>query len=154
MNSKDTQVIQMQVKKLMDKGMMTESLSPSAVPALLVPEKDGSMRMCADSRATNKITIKYEHAIPRLKDTLDELYGSKVFSKVDLRGGYYQIRIKEGDEWKTALKTKATLTISSFTARQKYSTWSILGKSFRFWKEKSSMETLRSVPFSLMRSLS
>ena len=87
--------IQKQVNELLEKGWVQHSMSPCAMPVILVPKKDGTWRMCIDCRAINNITIKYMHLIPRLDDLIDELHGATIFSKIDLKSRYNQIRIKD-----------------------------------------------------------
>ena len=86
--------IQRQVQKLIDNGQVRERLRPCAIPVILVPKKDGTYRMVSDCHPINVITVRYRYPIPRLDDMLDELSGAAIFSKIDLKSGYYQIRIQ------------------------------------------------------------
>jgi Reverse transcriptase (RNA-dependent DNA polymerase)/Aspartyl protease len=104
----DSQIpeLEKQLNDSLKKGFIRPSKSPWAAPILFVKKKDGSMRLCIDYRALNKMTIKIRYPLPRTDDLLDRLYGAQVLSKLDLRQGYNQIRIHEPDIEKTAFRTR------------------------------------------------
>jgi len=81
-------------------------VSPWGAPILFVQKKDGTLRLCIDYRQLNKLTIKNKYPLPRIDDLFDQVQGAKVFSNVDLRSGYYHIRIKDEDIYKTTLHTR------------------------------------------------
>lgn len=94
-----------QVKEYLEKGWIRPSRSPYGAPILFVKKKDGSLRMCVDYRALNKITVKNRYPLPRIDDLFDQLQGAKYFTSFDLSQGYHQIRIPEEDVPKTAFNT-------------------------------------------------
>ncbi|KAL5560311.1 hypothetical protein UlMin_036522 [Ulmus minor] len=98
--------LQIQLQELLDKGFIRPSYSPWGAPVLFVKKKDGTLRMCIDYRELNKLTIKNKYPLPRIDDLFDQLKGAANFSKIDLRSGYHQLRIKDNDVPKTAFRTR------------------------------------------------
>ncbi|XP_063949873.1 uncharacterized protein LOC135152720, partial [Daucus carota subsp. sativus] len=95
-----------QLQELLEKGVIRPSVSPWGAPVLFVKKKDGSMRLCIDYRELNKLTIKNRYPLPRIDDLFDQLKGAEYFSKIDLRSGYHQLKIKSEDIPKTAFRTR------------------------------------------------
>nr|GEU51723.1 putative reverse transcriptase domain-containing protein [Tanacetum cinerariifolium] len=95
-----------QIKELADKGFIRPSSSPWGAPVLFVKKKDGSFRMCIDYRELNKLTVKNQYPLARIDDLFDQLQGSSVYSNIDLRSGYHQLRVREEDIPKTAFRTR------------------------------------------------
>ncbi|KAJ0876256.1 putative nucleotidyltransferase, Ribonuclease H [Helianthus annuus] len=95
-----------QLDDLLAKGFIRPSSSPWGAPILFVKKKDGSMRLCIDYRELNNVTIKNRYPLPRIDDLFDQLQGASYFSKIDLRLGYHQLKVKEEDVHKTAFRTR------------------------------------------------
>ena len=106
MSPAETDELKRQLQELVDKQFIQPSSSPYASPVLFVKKKNGKLRMCIDYRGINKITVKNNYPLPKIDELLDRLHGAKVFSKLDLSSGYYQVKIAEEDIEKTAFCTR------------------------------------------------
>ena len=106
MDVKDLVELKKQIEELLEKGFIRPSSSPWGAPVLFVNKKDGSRRMCVDYRSLNEVTIKNKYPLPRIEDLFDQMNGAKIFSKIDLRSGYHQLKIRAEDVPKTAFTTR------------------------------------------------
>jgi len=105
-NHEELRELKVQLEELLAKGYIKHSKSPYGAPILFVHKKDGTLRMCVDYRALNKVAAKNRYPLPRIDDLFDRLSGAKVFSRIDLCFGYYQIRIAQGDEERTGCRPR------------------------------------------------
>jgi hypothetical protein len=106
MSSKELVELKTQLQELLDKGFIQPSSSPWGCPAIFVKKKDKTLRLCVDYRPLNEVTIKNKYSLPRIDLLFDQLAGAKVFSKIDLRSGYHQIKICLEDILKTAFTNR------------------------------------------------
>ena len=97
LNKANEEELERQLGELIDRGFIRTSVSPFAGPILFVRKKDGTSRLCVDYRALNKMTVKNRFPMPRIDYILERLNGAKVFSKIDLKSGYHQVRIAKRD---------------------------------------------------------
>jgi hypothetical protein len=106
MSTPDLVELKLQLKEMWDKGYIQLSVSPWGAPAFFVKKKDGSLRLCIDYRQLNNMSIKNKYPLSRIDDLFDQLRGATIFSKIDLRYGYHQVRIKYEDIHKTMFRTR------------------------------------------------
>ena len=106
MAPRELQELKKQLQELLDKGYIRPSVSPWGAPVLFMKKKDGTLRLCIDYRKLNQVTVKNKYPLPRIDDLFDQLQGAEVFSKIDLRSGYHQLKIAEQDIPKTAFRTR------------------------------------------------
>ena len=117
MPPQELEELKKQIRELQAQGFIRPSSSPWGAPVLFVEKKDGTLRMCVDYRSLNEVTIKNKYPLPMINDLFDQLEGATVFSKIDLRSGYHQLKIREQDIPKTAFTTRYGLyeyTVMSF----------------------------------------
>ena len=106
LSAKELRALREYLNKAQEKGWIRRSKSPAGAPILFTPKKNGTLRIYIDYRGLNKLTVKNRCPLPLIGETLDRLVGAERFIKLDLKHAYHRIRVKEGDEWKTAFRTR------------------------------------------------
>ena len=106
MSSAELRELKAQLEELLSKGFIRPSISPWGAPVLFMKKKDGSLRLCIDYKKLNRVTIRNQYPLPRIDELFDQLQGSRVYSKIDLRSGYHQLKVQESDVPKTAFRTR------------------------------------------------
>jgi len=106
MSERELEELRKYIKTMLDKGFIRESESLAGFPVLFVLKKNGKLRPCIDYRKLNDITIKNRYPLPNIGELRDRLAHAKIFTALDLRGAYNLVRMKEGEEWKTAFRTR------------------------------------------------
>jgi hypothetical protein len=106
MSVEELKELKKQLTELQEAGYICSNSSPWGAPVLFVQKKDGSQQMCVDYRSLNDVTVKNKYPLPRIEDLFDQMRGAKVFSKIDLRSGYNQMKIRPSDNSKTDFSTR------------------------------------------------
>jgi hypothetical protein len=106
LSSRELKLLREYLEQALYNGWIQHSISPAGAPILFVPKKDGTLCLCVDYRGLNAVTIKDRCLLPLIRETLDCLSGARYYTTLDLRNAYYRLRIKAGDEWKTAFHTR------------------------------------------------
>jgi hypothetical protein len=116
MSEPESKALREYIDENLAKGFIRHSKSSAGAPVLFVKKKDGSLRLCVDYRGLNRITAKNKYPLPLISALLDRLRPAKVLTKIDLRGAYNLVRMRKGDEWKTAFRTRFGLFEYSLAA--------------------------------------
>jgi hypothetical protein len=106
LSATELEILRKYLADYLQRGWIRRSRSPAGAPILFAKKKDGSLRLCVDYRGLNKITVKNRHPLPLITESLERLAEARFYTKLDVREAYHRIRIKEGDEWKTAFRTR------------------------------------------------
>ena len=106
LSTEEMKLLKDYIEENLAKGFIRPSSSPCGAPVLFVPKKNGKLRLCVDYRALNSVTTKDRYPLPLIDNLIDQLKGAKIYTALDLKGAYNLVRIKQGDEWKTAFRTR------------------------------------------------